>query len=549
MLRITTLRGERGATLRLEGKLAQEWVREAEKEWEALAAAPQCDRIVIDLCGVSFVDDPGRELLKRMHSAGAKLIGTGLVTSALIEEICGQEGTSKKWIRNLPSLIFGTTFCLLAAFGGNLNAQEVTSVPPMLTLSEAIQTAQLNNRLIKNAVLTTANDEDGIAEARTYRFPSVSIYGLGSQLLTPFDFTFDQGVFGTYPGIGPVPATETKIHTPLRPTFYGVAQLSQPLSQQYKIGLNIQQARLTKLVDDQKLREQKQSIANQVKKAYYAILQTQSSLAASEENLKFDRELDRTTDQLVAEKAALKADSMNVKARIAQEEYKGISLHDTVASQKEQLNSLLGRDVRTDFTVVEVPEAVDVEGNLEDAQAKAIAKRPELQEAKLRVEQATVNRRTTKAGYIPDVSLAFSNLSFVNVNTMLPSNVASVGALITWDPIDWGRRKHELASATRTIEQSKNSANETESQILVEVAAKFRKLNESTALLKVTALQLHAQQEQLRVTMNQYQQKAALLKDVLQERALLEAATNQNNQALLAFWAARADFEKAVGEE
>jgi hypothetical protein len=38
MLRITTLRGERDATLRLEGKLAQEWVREAEKEWEALAA-------------------------------------------------------------------------------------------------------------------------------------------------------------------------------------------------------------------------------------------------------------------------------------------------------------------------------------------------------------------------------------------------------------------------------------------------------------------------------------------------------------------------------
>src|SRR5262249_54729527 len=162
-------------------------------------------------------------------------------------------------------------------------------------------------------------------------------------------------------------------------------------------------------------------------------------------------------------------------------------------------------------------------GSLDAAQAKALAKRPELQQAKLRIEQATLNRRITKAGYIPDVSLAFSNLSLINVSSLLPSNVASIGALISWDPIDWGRRKHELAADTKTIEQSKNSASETESQILLDVSSKYRKLAESRVLLNATVLQLHAQQEQLRVTLNQYQQKTALLKDVLQQRALLES--------------------------
>src|SRR5215467_12054993 len=190
--------------------------------------------------------------------------------------------------------------------------------PAVLTLDEAVNLSLANNRDIKNAVLTSAIDEDQIAEARTYRFPSVNFYALGSQLLTPVDFTFQKGVFGDFAGIGPVPATDTKIHTPLCPTFYGLAQASQPLSQQYKVGLNIRQAKLARLVDEQKLRGQKQSIVNQVKKAYYSILQTQSSLASSEENLKFDRELERTTDQLVAEKASLKSESMSVKARIAQ---------------------------------------------------------------------------------------------------------------------------------------------------------------------------------------------------------------------------------------
>ena len=277
-------------------------------------------------------------------------------------------------------------------------------------------------------------------------------------------------------------------------------------------------------------------------------MQTQSSLASSEENLKFDRELERTTNQLLAEKAALKSDSMSVKARLAQEEYNSLTLRNTLASQKEQLNNLMGRDIRTDFSVVEVADATGVEGRLEEAQAKALSARPELREGRLRVQQAELNRRITKAGYIPDVSLAVNNLSLTNID-LLPSNVAAAGVLITWNPLDWGKRKHELAAATKQIEQSKNSVSDAESQVLAEVASKFRKLEESRALLSVAKLQLEAEREKLRVLLNQYEQKAALSKDVLQQRSALESATAQNRQSLLSFWAAKADFEKSVGEE
>ncbi len=440
-------------------------------------------------------------------------------------------------------------FCLLVGSSVSAFAQDsAPSESAVLTLEQAVSISQANNRSVKNAQLVTSIDEDQIAEARTYRFPSLNLYALGSQLLTPVDFSFQRGAFGSFPGIGPVPATDTRIHTPLRPTFYALTQFSQPLSQQYKIGLNIKQAKLAKLVDDQKLRAQKQSVTNQVKQTYYALLRTQSALASSEENLKFDRELDRTTEQYVAEKTALKSDSMDVKAKIAQEEYNNMMLRDSLASQKEQLNDFLGRDIRTDFSVAEVPEATIIEASLDAAQAQALSARPELAEARLTVQQAELNRRITKTQYIPDVSLAVNNLSLTNVN-LLPSNVATAGVLVSWDPIDWGRRRHELAAASKTIEQSKNSANETEAQILVEVGAKFRKLGETRALLHATALQRDAEREKLRVVMNQFEQKAALLKDVLQQKTSLESITNQYNQALLSFWTAKADFEKSLGEE
>src|SRR5262249_59632915 len=102
---------------------------------------------------------------------------------------------------------------------------------------------------------------------------------------------------------------------------------------------------------------------------------------------------------------------------------------------------------------------------------------------------------------------------------------------------------------TKQIEQSKNSVSDGESQVLVEVAAKFRKLKESRAVLTVAKMQLEAEREKLRVLINQYEQKAALSKDILQQRSALESATAQDRQALLSFWAAKADFEKSVGEE
>lgn len=107
MLRITVLNDARVTTFKMEGKLAQEWVIEAEKVWAEFAGTAQQQRISVDLCGVSFVDEPGRELLTRMHSSGAKLIGTGPMTSALIEEICGRARPPLgKWIRSALSLFF-----------------------------------------------------------------------------------------------------------------------------------------------------------------------------------------------------------------------------------------------------------------------------------------------------------------------------------------------------------------------------------------------------------------------------------------------------------
>jgi len=53
----------------------------------------------------------------------------------------------------------------------------------------------------------------------------------------------------------------------------------------------------------------------------------------------------------------------------------------------------------------------------------------------------------------------------------------------------------------------------------------------------------------LRVTTGRYKFQAVLLSDVLQSQASLAEANHEYQSALLAFWTAKAEFEKALGED
>jgi outer membrane protein TolC len=188
------------------------------------------------------------------------------------------------------------------------------------------------------------------------------------------------------------------------------------------------------------------------------------------------------------------------------------------------------------------------EVDLAAARERAMVERPEIAEARLKIKQADYDRRIKKSEYIPDVSLSFTYVSPQNVN-FAPRQIASAGISLSWEPFDWGRKKRELAEKKRIVEQANTGLLEAESQVLVEVNSKFRKLQQTRQLLAIGRLAEETAREQLRVMSNRYTAQAALLKDVLSAQTSLANANYQYQQAMLAFWAARADFEKAIGGE
>jgi outer membrane protein TolC len=209
----------------------------------------------------------------------------------------------------------------------------------------------------------------------------------------------------------------------------------------------------------------------------------------------------------------------------------------------------MGRDVITQFRVSVVPELSLVEMDLEAARSRALESRPEIREARLRIKQAELDKRVKKSEYIPDVSMALTYVSPRNFNEFVPKNFAGVGILVTWEVFDWGRKRHQLAEKEKTIVQTNNGLRDAENSVLVEVGAKYRELQQTRQTLRVVQLKQETARENMRVSLNKYKVEETLLSDVLQTEATMADADYQYQQALLAFWTARAEYEKAIGED
>jgi outer membrane protein len=453
-----------------------------------------------------------------------------------------------RWARLVLTCSILAGICPGTVLGQQQQMLSGDSDAPVLTFDEAVILALQHNRLVKNSVLEAQKYDFQVSTARSRRKPQFQFSMLGGELLQPFDFTFPKGAFGTFPTTGPIPATNAKVHTPAVFTTYLTGNIDLPITQQYKIGLGIRATELGREIAREDVRAERQKIAAEVRSAYLHLVASQASVDAAREAVKTLEEAERLTTQYEAEKKALRGDVLDVQARLEKSRYELSVSEDGLVTQREALNQLLGRDVSTSFRVDFIPEQDRSDLTLDSARQDALAKRPENRQASLKEKQAEYDRRLAKAEYIPDLSLSVRYQGINNVQ-VLPQNVATAGFLLTWEPFDWGRRHNKVLEASKTIEQARNGIQETESQIAVEVGAKYRKWQETSLLLKASRTAHEAAVEQLRVTNDKYKQQASLLKDLFEAQARSSETSAQYQEALSSYWSAFAELRKSMGEE
>jgi hypothetical protein len=86
MLKITTHRSDDSMRIALEGRLVGPWIGELERCWRESQQSAAGRRLIVDLMGVTFVEQEGKALLTRIYQAGAELLATGCCMKSIVED-------------------------------------------------------------------------------------------------------------------------------------------------------------------------------------------------------------------------------------------------------------------------------------------------------------------------------------------------------------------------------------------------------------------------------------------------------------------------------
>jgi outer membrane protein TolC len=418
-----------------------------------------------------------------------------------------------------------------------------------LTLEQAVELAVANNSTLKTASLETERVADDLAAARTRRFANTEVTGLGAQLVTKPSITFPAGSLGTYNATGPIPGTDQKIEIARKPTGTFNVSVAQPLSTQYQLHLQLKALALGLEGTRQDQEKARQDVVDQVRRAYYAVVETQSVLDSLQASLPYYEESQRLALENRGEETILKSDLLNAGAQLLKIQNAISDANDRVASASEKLNDLMGRDIHTQFRVAPIDNADADFATPEAMEARALQDRPDVKKAKLQVQQADYDARAKKAEYIPELSLAFSYYTTANFENILPSNLGTVGLSLKWEPWDWGRRHQEYAAKRVKEEQARVGVSATERSVLLEVRNAWRQLENTRRQLALSDATERAARQKLKEVQEQVKRQAALSRDLFQTQSNLASADSQQQQALAAFWKARADLKKAIGEK
>ncbi len=417
-----------------------------------------------------------------------------------------------------------------------------------LTVDDAVRQALASNPDILAANLGVAIKTDDAGAARAERWPRLQMQVQGGPLLNKAGITFADGALGVYPGVGPIPGATTTIEIPRSLAGYSLTQVSMPLTQQPRLGIQVKVVEEDTQMAREQLTQARLNLESQVRGLYYQLIALEKAEEASKTQVEAAEELVRVAERAVDTGTALQTELLAARAKLSQSKADAMSIQRDLTNGHEQLNYLMGRNLDVPFEVVE--ERSEADGSdLQAARKSAVGARPEVKEANIRLTEAGLAVRAKEWEYVPDVSLTFTYVTFFNASSYLPEQLAIVGFNMAWEPWDWGRKRHEEASLREKQEQARLSLVQMRRQVELQAGSAWRELSRAQATAEAAHAATEGSAEALRVVKERNARQAALIKDVLEAEGNWEAAGQQEARAVGALAVARANFEAAIGKQ
>jgi outer membrane protein TolC len=539
MLRVTTKVEEEQSrvTLKLEGKLAGPWVSEFERCW--CLTLEKWKDVVVELEGVTFIDSKGKCLLAKIHGQGAKLIGTGLMTRSIIEDISGcdeEQGGSANGPHGTKHTVAGMLIVLLVPMFcsvGRARAQQSNAL--RLTLKEAVQLALKQNPQVQIANLNLAQSVQDRNIARAGLLPQADLETVDRA--TRYNI---YALFGSkFPGIPE--------HGGPFQFFQGGPNFSMPIFdltlwrrwQSAHQGIRATEAQETTV------REQTVLL---VVSQYLGGLRAGAAVVAAQSRVDLAQALYDQASDLQKNGVGTGLDTLRANVELQNEKQRLIEAQTQNEVALYGLVRLLNLDPHQKVELADQPSFFQTpEFEASQSIEQAFTTRPEMKALEARERIALLEKKTAGESRLPSINVggdwAYQGLS-------LPRSIPTYTFQVSLDvPLFTGGRIHaQIARSDLELKKVAQERGDLRDQIALEVKTGIAQLESSRHEVDVANLGVKLAQEEVTQARDRFQAGVANNIEVVTAQDELARANDNQIAALYSYNQSRADLAHAIGQ-
>jgi outer membrane protein len=549
MLRITTEIKRGKLTLYVEGRLTGPWVGALEQCWRELSERGERQKFYINLCGVSFIDDAGKVLLKEMHRQGGELIAEGCLNQAIVNEIVSKKakkdsGNEKDPSNKKGSIIFYIALLSLTLAATGAQAQSTSAVPPAnatadtvrLSLEQAVALALKQNPTQQIAALNAAESVQDKNISRAALLPQADFRVADSANRVNIQAQFGgQRIPGLPQHLGPYQlfSAGPSFSTPI---------LDLSLWRKYQASRSdVDAAKANSL----STREQ---VTLLVVSQYIGTLRSVANLEASKSRVDLAQALYDQAADLQKEGVGTGIDTLRANVELQNEKQRLIEAANDRDSSLFGLNKLLNLDPKQKIELADSLSFFDTpQPGVDESVDLALSSRQEWKALQAQEKSLRYQKQSVQYSRLP--SLRFDgDWTYLGTSGTTGIPTYQYQASVNMPLFTSGRIHAEITRADLEIQKIEQQKSDTRNQIALDVKTALLNLESARNEVQVANLGVQLANEEVDQARDRFRAGVANNIEVISAQDSLARANDNQIVALYRFNQARADFARSVGQ-
>ena len=550
MLRITTQTKRTKITLDVEGRLAGAAVATVEQCWRELRAASPEKKLVVNLCGVSFIDNRGKVLLKEIHLQGGRLLAEGCLNQAIVSEIIERKKKGNRADNKGGAIIFYLALLSLPLLPTRASAQDqpqktvseqntvrTENAPLHFTLDQAVALALKQNTTSRIAVINAAISEQDKNIARADLLPQAN--------LKVSDEAQRVNIRAQFGGKTPFPGFPQ--HLGPYQVFSAGPAFGAPIFD-LTLWKRYQAARYTAEANKASSLSTREQVVLLVVSQYLGTLRATANVVASRSRVDLAQALYGQADDLQKQGVGTGIDTLRANVELQNEKQRLIQSETEKNTSLFALSRLLNLNPRQELVLddslsfFDTPQ-VDVQASID----QALEAREEWKSLNLQVKAAEARKRAASDSRLP--SLRFDgNWAYLGTSSTNGIPTYTYQASVNMPLFTGGRIHAQVVQASLEIESLKQQQADLRNEIALDVKTALLNLESARHEVEVANLGVQLAREEVDQARDRFKAGVANNIEVVQAQDALSRASDNQIAALYRFNQARADYARGIGQ-